>query len=538
MGNTDRPFRFDFMPQQQLHTIKKVIVYCRVSDPSQVSGTSLKNQQESCIAFAKRKLNVSDDEILVFIEEGESATTANRTEFLKAINYCKENKDRVTAFVVWKLDRFSRSITDHYAVKAKLTQYGVTLHSVEDPITDTPEGKLMEALIAGFGEFENSLRKQRCHGGMAQRIKSGIRPGKPPLGYLHSKDRLDKKKTKPDLPDPERFHLVQRLFKTYAYGGITLSRLAEQATSWGLKTRTGKPINDKFIDYTLRNKFYAGILTDPWTGEEYTGQHEPVITIEEFQKIQLIKLQNSRVFGLKYRNMNPDFPLRRFVRCSSCGGIFTGSWRTGGSGIKHDYYCCRNKSCEHYTHGISRPFLESKFLELLSQYTPTIEFLTLFKAAIVDVWKTSHADFKKARIDYESQLKKLEEKKKHLTQMRADQELSKDEFLSMKAEVENEITAIQISCNEAQIEEFDAEANLEYCSQFMCDLPRQWTDMNIEHRVEMQSLVFPQGLLYDKTAGKFGTAVLSPIFALNQLSREGKSHLVAGTRVARVISWL
>ncbi len=145
------------------------IIYCRVSSQEQVSGTSLDTQSKACLEYAERnRVQVLN----IFIEKGESATAANRTEFLKALEYCRKHK--VQAFIVWKIDRFARNTTDHFAVSAKLKQHGTALHSVTEPISQDPQGRLMETLLAGFAEFENGIRKQRCTSGMQTKLSEGI----------------------------------------------------------------------------------------------------------------------------------------------------------------------------------------------------------------------------------------------------------------------------------------------------------------------------------------------------------------------------
>jgi site-specific DNA recombinase len=107
----------------------KGIIYCRVSSQEQVSGTSLDTQERACLEYAERnQIGV----LKTFVEKGESATAADRTEFLKALEYCRKHK--VQAFIVWKIDRFARNTTDHFAVSAKLKQHGAALHSVTEPI--------------------------------------------------------------------------------------------------------------------------------------------------------------------------------------------------------------------------------------------------------------------------------------------------------------------------------------------------------------------------------------------------------------------
>src|SRR5574343_870933 len=89
---------------------KNGIIYCRVSSTEQVDGTSLESQQKICSDYAVREnINV----LKIFIEKGESAKTADRTEFIKAVSFCGDKKNKVNYFIVYKLDRFARCQADH-----------------------------------------------------------------------------------------------------------------------------------------------------------------------------------------------------------------------------------------------------------------------------------------------------------------------------------------------------------------------------------------------------------------------------------------
>ena len=521
----------------------KAVIYCRVSDPSQVQGTSLERQQEACLEYVKGKLGIALENVMVFVEKGESATAANRTEFLKAIEYCRIHQDEVKAFVVWKIDRFARNTTDHFAVRAQLTKYGVTLHSVTEPISDDPIGKMTETMLAGYAQFENEIRKQRCEGGMQGKIKNGIRPWKPPLGYICSKQRTDKRKTVPDQPDVERFYLVQKGLKEYAKGNLTIQGLTSLYSQWGLRTRTGRPMFKQLVDRMLVDKFYTGWLIDPWTREEHKGLHEPMITLQEWERIQYIKTRNSNLKNIPHLVIHPDFPLRRFVKCACHEGL-TGAWRTGRS-KRYPYYNCRNTQCEHFSHSIAKDELEGKFIYLLKCITPQEKFLRLFQEVVIDVWKTKHTALTQERTYYDGQVERLKQKREQLIQMRMNGEITPEEFASFKDSIDNQFTSFTISHNDIRTEEFDVEAAITYCTGFIGDLARQWQDMSTEYKVEFQSLVFPECLQYDKTAGAFSTAVTSPIFAINKAFLETKkdsqhwqSLLVAGVGFAPTTSWL
>ena len=73
----------------------------------------------------------------------------------------------------------------------------------------------------------------------------------------------------------------------------------------------------------------------------------------------------------------------------------------------------------------------------------------------------------------------------------------------------------------------DIEAALAYAVQFIRNLARQWQDMEIKQKQRLQKLVLPEGIGYDKAAGEFRTAILSPIFELNQRFDADDSGLVA-----------
>ena len=187
----------------------KAVIYTRVSSDEQVKGTSLDYQEEICRKYCNEKgLEIIEP---VFREEGASAKSANRAEFLRAIEFCRKNKGKVQAFVVAKVDRFARNTEDHYMVKKILSDYGVSLHSVTEPISDNAVGKVFEGMLALFSEFDNSIRTQRCSDGMYSRIRQGIFPWPTPFGYkCKNFKKQGLKKTEPDDPHPIFFPILQR----------------------------------------------------------------------------------------------------------------------------------------------------------------------------------------------------------------------------------------------------------------------------------------------------------------------------------------
>jgi hypothetical protein len=82
---------------------------------------------------------------------------------------------------------------------------------------------------------------------------------------------------------------------------------------------------------------YAGIVDVPEYGvRAKRGDFEPLIAEDLFYRVQAIL--SGRVLSTAPRQRaHPDFPLRGFVRCESCGRGLTGSWsRSPDSGSDHN----------------------------------------------------------------------------------------------------------------------------------------------------------------------------------------------------------
>lgn len=501
----------------------KGVIYTRVSSDEQIKGTSLEFQEELCRKYCEQK-NI--EVVALFREEGETAkdlSLNNRKKFLAALEFCRKNKNYVQAFVVLRIDRFARNTEDHFAVRKILMGYGTSLHSVSEPIGNKPAEKFIETVLAGAAEYENAIRKQRCTDGMMAKIKQGIYPWKPPLGYkcLHCKKRGEKK-TEPDPPEESIFPLVQRALKEYAKGIYSQVELAIMLDKWGLKEIRGRKTRVQNIDYILgaNLKFYAGIIVNPFTGEDVDGLHKPMITKEEMYRIQLVRSGKARKLA-KYNKYNPEFPLRRIVLCGGCHRPLTGSSPRGNGG-RYFYYHCLNKDCRMYGKSIAKKALESKFTEYLQDIAPKDEFLDAFKATVMDLWKENEKQIKAEKLKYERRLAVLKEKRRRIFEMREEGSYSKEDFMERKNSVEEEMAVVKLALDESRIEDFNIEGALNYAIGFIRNLDKEWADLLPNSGGRFQKLVLPEGIPYNGN-GEFGTAKLGMIFNLNQVFLRDKS---------------
>jgi len=358
-----------------LTELTNCVIYCRVSSKEQIEGTSLESQEIACTEYAKtHKMQV----LKTFVERGESAKFADRTQLIELIDFCRTSKPKVDALLVWKLDRFARNVGDHFNIKATLMKYGARVVSVTEPIDANPEGKLMETILAGFAQFDNDIRAARTVQGMRRKIQEGIFPWGPPLGY-RSADREGQKKTKPDEPDQPLFGLLQRAWREFATGMYKKADMLRLMHSWGVETANRISMTAQSLDNFFRNPYYTGILVDPWSGEHHPGKHVPMVSPEDFARVQTIIARRNR--SIAHQKERLEFPLRSFARCATCRQSLTGGWSKGRS-RRYAYYVCGNRTCDAQPN-YQVEVVHDEFGALLDLIAPKPELITALERRIL-----------------------------------------------------------------------------------------------------------------------------------------------------------
>lgn len=491
---------------------KTGIAYVRVSSSEQVQGTSLAMQERLCKEFAERE---AIKLLAVFVEEGESAKTANRTEFQKALAFCSSKKRPVNFFIVHKIDRFARNQADHFATQAILKKYGTELRSVSEPISNDPVGKAMEGMLAVFAEFDNNVRSARSRSGMVEKVKQGIWVSQAPLGY--------KRITKGGnlIVDDDIAPYIRQVFEEYAKGFYSFRSLAQHMAARGMRTRQGKKPCMQLMEKIVRNPIYYGLIKV--FDLEVMGVFAPIIEEELFWKCQS-RTRNKFRSG-KRQTENPDFPLRRFATCAQCRQILTGSTSTGRGGVKYPYYHHHKQDCPLAT-SIPKETLEQNFVEFLQTVSPSRKYEKLFKAVVTDVWQSNYKrlDSENARIRKE--IEALESERQRVFNMHRTGKYSDSEFLEQKDYINIKVAEKKLLLQEKQIEEFSMETALDYCFRFVRDTAKTWVKLASypEHRARFQNQVFPEKVEFD--GQKFGTKKMSLVYKLNQPNTTETSSIV------------
>lgn len=155
----------------------KVGLYARVSTHDQ---QTLPMQLSAMRTYAKRR------GWKVALEEKEvgsgTKTRPKREDILKAAR-----RREVDAIVVWRLDRWGRSLLDLIATLHELHAVGVGFVSLTEALDmTTPGGRALAGMLAVFAEFERDILRDRVKAGIAQARKEGRPHGRPPTVRHHA----------------------------------------------------------------------------------------------------------------------------------------------------------------------------------------------------------------------------------------------------------------------------------------------------------------------------------------------------------------
>ena len=95
----------------------------------------------------------------------------------------------IDVVLVWRLDRWGRSVADLLATLQELDHLGVGFVSLTEALDlTTPAGRAMAALLAVFAEFEREILRERVRAGLAHARQNGKRLGRPITAGLQSNE--------------------------------------------------------------------------------------------------------------------------------------------------------------------------------------------------------------------------------------------------------------------------------------------------------------------------------------------------------------
>ncbi len=134
--------------------MKNVGIYARVSTEDQTSVQQLGILRDYC---SKADYQIIDE----YVDNGESAMKQNRPQYVRLLEDARKRK--IDIILVYKLDRFSRSLKELVNTMDALKGYGVNFISYmeRDLDTTTASGRLMFNLFSCIAEFERGMISER-----------------------------------------------------------------------------------------------------------------------------------------------------------------------------------------------------------------------------------------------------------------------------------------------------------------------------------------------------------------------------------------
>jgi len=466
---------------------KKAFIYLRVSSEEQVDNFSLDTQEEICRKEAqKRGYEIAE----IFREEGRSAKSIlGRPVLINLLEYVRKNKHQVEALIIYRLDRISRQTADYLAIRKKLGECGVTIISATEPTGNSPTEKLVETILAGFAQLDNDIRSERARNGLRARYMAGLISGKPPLGYKFEMGLAVK--------DPDTWDKVKSAWDVMATGKTSLSQIAKIMTESGLKIGRGKrqyKIRPQTANRIFRLKFYAGVLSSDTYKQEVKGQHVPMITLEQFYKVQAV-LDGRRVSDMvlvRRTRENKDFPLRRIVKCSICDVGLTGGWSRGRNS-RYPYYRCAG-GC---TKSIKVDTLETSMIDLLKRITPKPEALDLFISRMYQVYQKRYLKLKGMKDKADTEIINLQEMRKQLVEKNLSGVYSDEIFKEQNSIIEEKMTKAQVVKEDSLIDQYNIDKVTDFMRTKLADLGETYKTSTLSQIKVLLGSIFPSGLSWD-----------------------------------------
>ena len=249
---------------------------------------------------------------------------------------------KVDCVVVYKVDRLSRSLMDFAKMLEVFERKRVAFVSVTQQFNTTNSmGRLMLNVLLSFAQFEREIISERTRDKMAAaRRKGKWVGGLAPLGY-----DIDPVARRLKVNEDEASR-VRAIFELYLEVGSIISTLKEiDRRDWRNKrsiTRKGKERGGRHFDKSslfklLTNMAYIGKIR--YKEEVHNGEHEPIVPVELWDRVQKLLKHNGKTGGIAVRNKFGAL-LKGLVRCVCCDAAMTPNHTTKAGNKRYRYYVC------------------------------------------------------------------------------------------------------------------------------------------------------------------------------------------------------
>ncbi|MDE8689807.1 cytidine deaminase [Faecalibacterium sp. DFI.5.82] len=341
------------------------VIYARYSSDSQREA-SIEGQLRDCKDYAEKNgITV----VGTYIDRAYSAKTDDRPDFQRMI---KDSAKKIFDVVlVWKLDRFARNRFDAVNYKYQLEKNGVHLVSAMEPISQGPEGIMVESMLIGMAEYYSAeLALKVARGERENALQCKYNGGVVPLGFTIGKeDRLYH-------IDPETAPIVQEIFTRYA-DGEPAEKIAASLNERGLRTRTGKPFVKNSFFQIFRNRRYIGEYR--YKDIVTPGGIPAIVDQDLFDRVQQ-RFEQNRIAHGRPAKEDVRYLLTTKLFCGKCGTLMGGESGTSHMGNTYYYYKCGNAK----RHGKAHCDLKAIRKEPLERFVVDTAIKVIFSDEIIE----------------------------------------------------------------------------------------------------------------------------------------------------------
>jgi len=495
--------------------IQKAVIYCRVSDPAQVTkGNALTSQETHCREYATRCKYEVDN---VFHEEGITGAIINRPRMLEMLAYLRKHARKQRYIVIIDdINRLARDLKTHIELRAMINEAGGKLESPSVEFGENSDSRLIEHILATVAAHQREKNAEQVCNRMRARLMTGNWVFQAPTGYQYERKSGGGKILVRDEPIAS---IVQDALENFATGRfespIEVKRFLELQPVFP-KNVNGEVHLQRVIDM-LNRQLYTGYVEYPkWGIEKRRGKHEPIISDETYKRIQL-RLQGKARTSIR-QDTNPDFPLRGFILCDSCERPFTGSWSRGNT-KRYAYYFCCNKKCGDMNKSIRREVIEEHFIRILQNISPPKEFSGMTLAALEHCWWQTNEEHRTVIGNLTGEIHRIERRKQQFAERIVDSEAALGRAYEQQIiKLETRSAGLTRELSLLNVGNIDFEGFIDDMRQFLGRPHNLWEQGDIVSRRLVLKLVFSEKLTYHHIKGFKRVPLASPF----TLGKRGK----------------
>lgn len=262
---------------------KKVAIYARVSTEDQAKeGFSLDSQLEKLRSYCKaRGWKIAGE----YVDDGYSGRDVRRPAYQKMM----EDIDNWDVLLVMKMDRIHRNSKNFMLMMEELRRKSKEFVSMTESLdTSTAMGRFVMDIIQRIAQLESEQIGERVYDGMRQKAKQGAGMlGSPaPYGYVYNNGKL--------VGVEHELNVVRKMYEMYIDGN-SLDDIVKWLNEHNVRSKKGGKWNKKTVARILSNPIYCGL--GEWEDILFPAEHEKVVSIEEFNRVQELKAKKAKRKG-------------------------------------------------------------------------------------------------------------------------------------------------------------------------------------------------------------------------------------------------